>query len=93
MIYAENRSRFARRRWRAPCARAGVPSPLFALGLRPLDHVDMSAVGALKQQDRGGSLWSSQGSCLASFMRAPQRQISLVFGRSSMSDHWRSRES
>jgi hypothetical protein len=56
MIYAENRSRFARRRWRAPCARAGVPSPLFALGLRPLDHVDMSAVGALKQQDRGESV-------------------------------------
>jgi hypothetical protein len=26
---------------------------LFALGLWPLDHVDMSAVGALKQQDRG----------------------------------------
>jgi hypothetical protein len=32
---------------------AGVSRRLFALGLRPLDHVDMSAVGALKQQDRG----------------------------------------
>jgi hypothetical protein len=33
-----------------------------------------------------GSPWSSQGSGLASFMRAAQRlQISLVFGWSSMS--------
>jgi hypothetical protein len=34
-------------------ATAGVSRHLFALGVRPLDHVDMSAVGALKQQDRG----------------------------------------
>jgi hypothetical protein len=37
-------------------ASAGVSRRLFALGLGPLDHVDMSAVGALKQQNRGESV-------------------------------------
>ena len=51
----------------------------------------MPAVDALNSRT-AGSLWSSQGSCLASFMRAAQRrQISLVFGWSSMPDYWRSR--
>ena len=71
--------------------RREVHSRRLFVGLGPLDHVHMPAVDALKQQDRG-SLWSSQGNCLASFMRAAQRrQISLVFGWSSMSDHRRSR--
>ena len=87
MTYVGSLSRCARRRWRAPCARAGVLPRLFAFRLGPLDHVDMPAVDALKQQDRGGVCGrASQGSCLASFMRAAQRrQISLVFGWSSMS--------
>ena len=34
-------------------ASAGVSRRLFALGFGPLDHVDMSAVDALKQQNRG----------------------------------------
>ena len=51
----------------------------------------MPAVDALKQQDRWESV-VEPGSCLASFMRAAQqRQISLVFGWSSMPDYWRSR--
>ena len=29
---------------------------LFTVGLGPLDHVDMPAIGALKQQDRGESV-------------------------------------
>jgi hypothetical protein len=37
-------------------ASAGVSRRLFALGLGPLDHVDMSAVDALKQQNRGESV-------------------------------------
>src|SRR4030088_2774902 len=37
-------------------ATAGVSRRLFALGLGPLDHVDMPAVDALKQQDRGESV-------------------------------------
>ena len=36
-----------------PPAPVMASAALFALGLWPLDHVDMSAVGALKQQDRG----------------------------------------
>ena len=51
----------------------------------------MPAADALKQQDRWESV-VEPGQLPTSFMRAAQRrQISLVFGWSSMPDYWRSR--
>ena len=51
----------------------------------------MPAVDALKQQDRWESV-VEPGQLPTSFMRAAQRrQVSLVFGWSSMPDYWRSR--
>ena len=51
----------------------------------------MPAADALKQQDRWESV-VEPGQLPTSFMRAAQRrQVSLVFGWSSMPDYWRSR--
>src|SRR4051812_49654032 len=51
----------------------------------------MPAADALKQQDRWESV-VEPGQLPTSFMRAAQRrQVSLVFGWSSMPAHWRSR--
>ena len=68
-----------------------VHSRRLFVGLGPLDHVDMPTVDALKQQDRWESV-VEPGQLPTSFMRAAQRrQVSLVFGWSSMPDYWRSR--
>ena len=73
-------------------ASAGVSRRLFALGLGPLDHVDMPAVDALKQQNRGevcgrARAVAGRASCAP---RNDDRSASSLAGHPCL-DHWRSR--